>query len=163
MVNDEKVLSQAMIDALVSQVPVKPRMVTVETKIAASKAPESSKPVTTPTPSSKSPPTPVPLQTDTKAVAAQSHTSNEEVDLLKKRVDDLTRQVVKTLGLMQRLDIVEETMERQKALFTLQKKHTWNPRETFQCDDCNSSNLVAVYVKCTACGRETWMGWWPKE
>jgi len=161
--SDEKVLSQAMIDALVSQVPVKPRVARVETKATAEKTAEPLKPVTTISPESAPVPAPITRQSDVKTVAVPPVCSNEEVELLKKRVDDLTRQVVKTLGLMQRLDIVEETMERQKALLVLQKKHIWNPREAFQCDECNSSNQVAVYVKCTSCGRETWMGWWPKE
>lgn len=162
--SDEKVLSQAMIDALVSQVPVKPRVPRVEAKSTAAKAPETVK-TEPPPPATAAVPvySSVSQQGEVKAAAAPSSSSPEEIEYLKKKVDDLARQMTKTLGLVQRLDIIEETMERQKALFALQKKHTWNPRESFQCDSCNSSHLVALYVKCTSCGKETWIGWWPKE
>ncbi len=33
--------------------------------------------------------------------------------------------------------------------------------ETFQCGACGQKGFVAGAVKCTACGQETWMGWWP--
>ncbi len=35
-------------------------------------------------------------------------------------------------------------------------------QETFQCGSCGHKGLVAGKVKCTVCGEETWMGWWPK-
>jgi hypothetical protein len=31
----------------------------------------------------------------------------------------------------------------------------------FKCD-CGASGYVAVRIKCTKCGRETYWGWWPK-
>ena len=34
-------------------------------------------------------------------------------------------------------------------------------QETFQCASCGEKGLVAGLVKCTACGGETWLGWWP--
>ena len=33
----------------------------------------------------------------------------------------------------------------------------------FQCKHCESKQLVALHVKCTDCGEETWLGWWPKR
>jgi hypothetical protein len=33
----------------------------------------------------------------------------------------------------------------------------------FQCKHCESKNLVALHVKCTQCGEENWLGWWPKR
>ena len=35
--------------------------------------------------------------------------------------------------------------------------------EIFQCNCCDSKNLVAIRVKCTDCGQENWWGWWSKE
>jgi len=32
---------------------------------------------------------------------------------------------------------------------------------TFTCGSCKSSSFVALYARCTACGREGWWGWWP--
>jgi translation initiation factor 2 gamma subunit (eIF-2gamma) len=33
----------------------------------------------------------------------------------------------------------------------------------FQCSECGSGGTVAIHVKCTSCGEENWMGWWPEE
>jgi hypothetical protein len=35
-------------------------------------------------------------------------------------------------------------------------------RRCFKCD-CGASGFVAVRIKCTKCGRETWWGWFPKQ
>ena len=35
-------------------------------------------------------------------------------------------------------------------------------QETFECASCGEKGLVAGLVKCTACGGETWLGWWPQ-
>jgi len=37
-----------------------------------------------------------------------------------------------------------------------------NLRESFSCE-CRTSGMVAVHIKCTNCGKETWRGWWPKK
>ncbi len=34
-------------------------------------------------------------------------------------------------------------------------------KRRFKCD-CGSSGYVALLIKCTKCGRETWWGWHPK-
>jgi uncharacterized protein YoxC len=33
--------------------------------------------------------------------------------------------------------------------------------DEFHCVKCHSEKLVAVHVKCTSCGYENWMGWFP--
>lgn len=35
-------------------------------------------------------------------------------------------------------------------------------REQFKCS-CGTKGMVAVAIKCTNCGRESWWGWWPEE
>ncbi len=35
-------------------------------------------------------------------------------------------------------------------------------RHHFKCD-CGASGLVALYIRCTKCGKESWWGWSPKE
>jgi hypothetical protein len=47
-----------------------------------------------------------------------------------------------------------EEMQQNKSVFSLQ--------DDFQCQRCQSKSLVAIHVKCTGCGDESWMGWWPK-
>ncbi|MFC1956553.1 hypothetical protein ACFLWZ_08620 [Chloroflexota bacterium] len=42
----------------------------------------------------------------------------------------------------------------QLPLHGLRERFTW---------DCGGKGEVAVSIKCTKCGEETWWGWWPKE
>jgi hypothetical protein len=35
-------------------------------------------------------------------------------------------------------------------------------QELYECSQCHARRLVALHVKCTNCGNENWMGWWPK-
>jgi ribosomal protein L37E len=32
----------------------------------------------------------------------------------------------------------------------------------FKCH-CGASGFVALHIKCTKCGRESWWGWFPRE
>jgi len=47
-----------------------------------------------------------------------------------------------------------------------QEKHASDEeriRDEFQCVNCRSEKLVAIHVKCTSCGTENWMGWFPES
>ena len=33
----------------------------------------------------------------------------------------------------------------------------------FRCSECDAKGTVAIHVKCTQCGEENWMGWWPED
>lgn len=35
--------------------------------------------------------------------------------------------------------------------------------ETFVCNTCGSQGTAAQPVRCTHCGQETWLGWWPPQ
>jgi len=35
-------------------------------------------------------------------------------------------------------------------------------KHRFKCD-CGTSGFVALHIKCTKCGRETYWGWWPEK
>jgi hypothetical protein len=35
-------------------------------------------------------------------------------------------------------------------------------QELYECSQCHSRKLVALHVKCTNCGNENWLGWWPR-
>jgi hypothetical protein len=35
--------------------------------------------------------------------------------------------------------------------------------DEFRCVKCQSEKLVAIHVKCTSCGTENWMGWYPES
>jgi hypothetical protein len=35
--------------------------------------------------------------------------------------------------------------------------------DEFRCIKCQSEKMVAIHVKCTSCGTENWMGWYPES
>jgi len=39
----------------------------------------------------------------------------------------------------------------------------WGARYRITCEGCHSKGWVAIRIKCTKCGRETWRGWQPKQ
>ncbi len=52
---------------------------------------------------------------------------------------------------------VQSTLEGLKGTFGYRAK------QTFTCDSCNTSGMVATRIKCTGCGKENWWGWWPPQ
>ncbi len=119
----------------------------------------------------------------TSTASYESYTS-DEVANLQKTVADLTRHVIKLTVAMQKTDMLEmkvnqiasiirfspdsmTTFERQieEIRDILEKMQNKNDslREEFQCGKCHSDKAVAVHVKCTSCGNESWMGWWPEK
>jgi len=43
----------------------------------------------------------------------------------------------------------------------VQKTLGYNISKTFKCRACAGIGMVAIRVKCTKCGKESWWGWWP--
>jgi hypothetical protein len=43
----------------------------------------------------------------------------------------------------------------------VQKTLGYNISKTFKCRSCAGIGMVAIRVKCTKCGKESWWGWWP--
>jgi len=39
----------------------------------------------------------------------------------------------------------------------------WGARHGITCDCCGSKGWIAIRIKCTKCGRETYWGWWPEK
>jgi hypothetical protein len=145
MADDEKLLSQADIDALTSQVPTKPRKtsnqtISRETKAASKREPDLPKP--------EVPSKPAHLKVE---VASGPSPYSREIETLKKMVDDLKKQVLK-----------DQTQLEQISQY-IHNKPIWNPQDTFQCSNCKSTKFVAIHVKCTSCDKTHWIGWWPKQ
>jgi hypothetical protein len=166
---DEKVLTQADVDALVALVPDAPR---------AAIPPVSANPG----PGAK--PQPVPPEPVRSSLSVHEPSSpiigaSSEVIALQKIVADLTRQVSKFANTAQRIDLLEERTS-QLAQLIQHSAHNAQPseeqiteiqaqlrdlsrhlnerhelREEFECQHCKS--------KGTACGRERWFGWWPRK
>ena len=174
--DDEKVLSQADVDALVALVPEAPRTEPTATATAVSE----DKPLQSATSE--------PVRTSaTDHEPPSSSCSSTEVIALQKTLADLTRQVSKLANTVQRLDFLEEKTgelakmiqqspysirfsEKQIAAIddkveelshNLKKRHEL--RENFQCEHCDSKGTVAFFTKCTSCGQERWFGWWPRK
>jgi hypothetical protein len=214
---DDKILSQAEIDALLLKNAPKPKAKPPASAAVSVKQPEPPpkvKDVTPPpkaappeplpkaaapppkviiqskaTPSKAAPPKAAPPRTAAPSTPVmgtasyQSYTS-DEVANLQKTVADLTRHVIKLTVAMQRMDMLElkvsqiasvirfspdsmTTFERQieEIRDILEKMQNKNDslRDEFQCGKCHSDKAVAVHVKCTSCGNESWMGWWPEK
>ena len=174
---DEKVLTQADVDALVALVPDAPRA--AAPPVSANLAPvEQTHPaaadaVRTSTPAYQPPP--------------PRTIPSSEIIALQKTVADLTRQVSKLADTAQRLDSREERTsqlaqviqrsahddqpsaeiiaEIQARLRDLSRhlNHRNELREEFECEHCKSQGNVAFLTKCTSCGQERWFGWWPSK
>jgi hypothetical protein len=217
--NDDKVMSQADIDALLAKNAPKPKprpavQVPVASAPPPAKAPEPVKvpvpppplaaqapaPPPAPIPPPKvqapaapraqapAPPTPparpkpeVSLPRPVTTATYQKYSSGE-VGALQNVMADLARQVAKLTGALQRIDQMEEQVNKiasmikltpeaskdyddkiaqiQAVLDVLQAKSD-TFRDDFQCRSCNAQNSIAIHVKCTSCGEENWMGWWP--
>jgi hypothetical protein len=68
---------------------------------------------------------------------------------------------------VQQLESRVEALEAMKAeLEDVETRINGTPalglRQRFECD-CGASGYVAVRIKCTKCGRETWWGWHPEQ
>ena len=199
---EEKVLSQADIDALVSRVPPKPvapkptaPAVNAPAANAASSttaAPKIAPATAAPAPKLEQKPAPIAVQSEKQGIALgpmrdgtaryEKYTSNE-VSNLQNMVADLARQVAKMTNAMQRLEKAEEKVTEIYSLLKLDPdatetlggklegiharveelaQHYSDYQNEFQCAHCHSSQMMALHVKCTSCGEEAWMGWWPE-
>jgi hypothetical protein len=117
---------------------------------------------------------------------ANRESDSDEISALKKNVADLSREVGKLTVALQTIAQLEERVKELEAvkrlspdsseilktridkissiLKMLQQKQSDSAfLKEFVCSHCRSKSLVAVYVKCTSCGKENWMGWWPDE
>jgi predicted RNase H-like nuclease (RuvC/YqgF family) len=182
---EEKVLSQAEIDALVGKVPSKPA------PKPAAPAPAAPAPVAAaPKPEIK--PATAPVEANKPGVAIgqlrdgtakyEKYTSTE-VSNLQSVVVDLARQVAKMTNAMQRLEKAENKVAQIYSLLKLDPeetetlggrldkisgrveelaRHYSDYQNEFQCSHCKSTQMMALHVKCTTCGEEAWMGWWPE-
>ena len=62
-------------------------------------------------------------------------------------------------AVMQRLETLTGQVE--SILHGLQGTLGHDMRSAFKCRSCDSEESVAARIKCTSCGTENWWGWWP--
>ena len=112
--------------------------------------------------------------------------SSDETTAMQKTITDLSEQVNKLTAAVQTITKLEEKVKQLETIVKImpdsnrtlkarideisnvlemlqdsKSDHTF--LEGFKCSHCRSEGLVALYVKCTSCGKESWMGWWPDE
>lgn len=110
----------------------------------------------------------------------------DEADDLKKQVAELTAEVNKLSAALHTVAQLEEKVKQLETLIknTPESTGTLKARidkiaaklesgngnkpdygflEAFRCNHCHTRGNVAIYIKCTSCGKENWMGWWPEE
>ena len=59
-------------------------------------------------------------------------------------------------------DHIQKIEERTKEALEITKSNFgYKLREDFKCESCGSKGLVAIHIRCTQCGEESWWGWWP--
>jgi hypothetical protein len=112
---------------------------------------------------------------------------SDETRDLAKQIIELTIKVKKIDDVKQRMEQVEEKLDqiaemvqsspkavralgtRMDELYNLLEGMQQGSRQgdeerihdQFHCVKCHSEKLVAIHVKCTSCGMENWMGWFP--
>ncbi len=175
--DDEKVLSQADVDALVALVPTAPRA-------AAVSAAEPPQAVETAFSAQEEP---VAVDISDNEAGSSPAPSSEEIQNIQKSLADMAVQIIKLNESMHRIDTLEERTGKlaksvnqpsvnvqsiesrvddlqtqiQTLFQTVNNKREL--KEEFQCSHCKSKATVAFYTKCTTCGHEKWFGWWPAK
>jgi hypothetical protein len=118
-------------------------------------------------------------------IDVQKRTSGD-VDEPQKKITEPTAEMSKLTAALQTISQLEERVRRLEAAVknipestralkdrvdkisaaieaVERNKSDYGFLEAFRCNHCHSIGNVAVYVKCTSCGKENWMGWWPEK
>ncbi len=45
----------------------------------------------------------------------------------------------------------------------LQGTPGYGAHRNFKCTSCGAEGIVAAPFRCTHCGKDRWLGWWPKK
>jgi hypothetical protein len=45
----------------------------------------------------------------------------------------------------------------------LQNTPGYGTRRNFQCGSCGTQGMVVSLYRCSKCGKEKWLGWWPQQ
>ena len=72
---------------------------------------------------------------------------------LERRVQHFESRLEKLEALVEKVEEIDTRLNGTPAL---------GLKREFKCS-CGASGLVAIGIKCTQCGRETYWGWWPKK
>jgi uncharacterized phage infection (PIP) family protein YhgE len=187
---DEKIMSQADIDALVvvksQEEPTSTRAATKDSQAQAAPARETIKSSQTQAaPAREMKATPTRPATRDVPRAAISHNEAENTramvaDLAERvarieatlgKLDQLQKMVTEIKAISQQLQDIQAMVKQLREVaeqvedisLKLRSTPAYDIGELFKCNSCGSKGLVAIRIKCTDCGRENWWGWWPEE
>jgi predicted RNase H-like nuclease (RuvC/YqgF family) len=96
---------------------------------------------------------------EVKSCSQPSVTSPAEMAPLQQKLASLESELRE---LAAKVEILEETsLDLEDIEAFLEDTPAIGLRHHFKCD-CGASGFVALHIRCTKCGRETWWGWHPK-
>ena len=177
---NETVLTQADIDAMIAENAQEPA--------ASTEAPAQQQPVYTDSSVEKKQETQQPKASRSISATAlpkdnesqQVANSYPQIESLHALIADLTKRLNKIEMVMSKVDKMERmiaetvanTGQSPQALHELEEQVEditeklsaslgYNIGNIYHCSCCGSDELVAIRVKCTECGDENWLGWWP--
>ncbi len=173
---DDKLLSQADIDALVSSTP-RPAPA-----VAARPAPPVPAQTTVPDKISS-------LSSSGPGPPCRAGAGGSEIEILRSSVAELAARLEtlgKTMSRLEKMDnrigvidnflkqlpqklqpMASKVSEVETQVEQISDKLVNTPgyggRKTFQCGQCKTKGMIAVHVRCTQCGKDTLLGWWPTK
>jgi tetrahydromethanopterin S-methyltransferase subunit G len=183
-----KVLSQSDIDAMLSTIPEDPPVQKKAAPAASEGKPPAAKPASAPVATQA--PAAKPASAPASKPSSQEVLTVELIENLESTLADLVKRLSTMENAMARLDRLEKQIDNNggasaaapaKELKEIKSevqdlsdrmneisgnlKYSlgYGVGRIFQCKHCESKQLVALHVKCTDCGEETWLGWWPKR
>jgi len=86
-------------------------------------------------------------------LSSQAEPHQVKLSFLASKVQELEERVQAVEALQVDLEELQNCLDGTPAL---------GLKHCFKCH-CGASGFVALHIKCTKCGRETWRGWFPKE
>lgn len=103
------------------------------------------------------------------AAPPQQPAPPERIESLENRIKHLETQIANIESASQPapqdlkplVDYVKELDAQLKSILNgLQKSVGYNLGQNFRCKSCGAQGFVAIPVRCTNCGKESWWGWW---
>ena len=88
-------------------------------------------------------------------------TVSQRMDRIEEKINEIADKMQSSPGAV---DALASRMEELHGLLQNMRHHSTEEEhihDQFHCVKCHSEKLVAIHVKCTSCGSENWMGWFP--
>jgi DNA mismatch repair ATPase MutL len=91
-----------------------------------------------------------------------------DIDAVLERLRDIQATASKTSLVKENFNVVESEIAKlsgriEAITATLKDSIGYGIHRDFSCRSCGSKGHVAITIRCTHCGKEGWMGWWPEK